>query len=157
MVTHRKVQTKIPGLAGHLLASTSLLTCPREPMEIDLFDGRDDKGRSFDRKTLNLKLFDCVVNKTNHFGYGWVVAPKARIDDGYLDVTLFDIRSYNYLLNFPLIYIGRYQQYLKHFKARRMIIRGLMLHAQYNGEILERRHELELKVIPQAVRVIGPK
>jgi len=157
MVTHRKVQTKIPGLAGHLLASTSLLTCPREPMEIDLFDGRDDKGRSFDRKTLNLKLFDCVVNKTNHFGYGWVVAPKARIDDGYLDVTLFDIRSYNYLLNFPLIYIGRYQQYLKHFKARRMIIRGLMLHAQYNGEILERRHELELKVIPRAVRVIGPK
>jgi diacylglycerol kinase family enzyme len=128
----------------------------REYFEIELCDGLDDKGAAFDRKLLKLKVFDCVVNKTNHFGYSWVVAPKARIDDGYLDVTIFDIRAYNYLINFPLIYFGAYQRLLKHFKARRVVIRGEMLHAQYNGEILPPRRELELKVLPKALSVIRP-
>jgi diacylglycerol kinase (ATP) len=155
-VTHRKSQTKIPGLVGHLLAASVLLVQPRDPMEIELFDGHDDKGRTFEHKKLNLKLFDCIINKTNHFGYSWVIAPKARIDDGYLDVTLFDIRAYNYLINFPLIYLGHYQKVLKHFKAKRVIVRGQSLHVQYNGEILDKRTELELRVRPKAIRIIGP-
>jgi diacylglycerol kinase family enzyme len=157
MVTHRKAQIKIPGLAGHLLASTRLAWHPREYFEIELFDGLDDAGEAFAHKILRLKIFDCIVNKTNHFGYNWVIAPKAKIDDGYLDVTLFDIRAHNYLVNFPLIYLGYYQKILKHFKARRVVIRGEMLHAQYNGEILEPRRELELKILPKAIRVIRPR
>ncbi len=155
-VTHRKSQIKIPGLVGHLLAASILLVQPRDPIEIELFDGLDDKGRPFIHKKLNLKLFDCIINKTNYFGYSWVIAPKARIDDGYLDVTLFNIRAYNYLIGFPLIYLGHYQKVLKHFKARRVIVRGESLHVQYNGEILDKRKELELKVLPKALRVIGP-
>ena len=156
-VTHRRSQHKIPGLLGMLLAAGIMFTHPREAMEIELFDGIDDKQHRFDRKTLSLKLFDCVVNKTNHFGYSWTVAPKAKIDDGYLDVTLFDIRAYSYLLYFPLIYLGHYQKILKHFKAKRIIVRGKALHVQYNGEVLETRDEIELKVLPQALRVIGPR
>jgi diacylglycerol kinase (ATP) len=157
MVSLRKTQIKIPGLAGHLLASAWMAWYAREYVEIELTDGLDDKGQAFDRKVLKMKVFDCVVNKTNHFGYSWVVAPKAKIDDGYLDVTIFDIRAYNYLINFPLIYFGAYQRLLKHFKARRVVIRGEMLHAQYNGEILEPCRELELKVLPKALRVIRPR
>ncbi len=157
MVTHRHAKLKIPGLAGHLLASAWMAWHAREYFEIELSDGFDDKGQAFDRKVLKMKVFDCVVNKTNHFGYSWVVAPKARIDDGYLDVTIFDIRAYNYLINFPLIYFGAYQRLLKHFKARRVVIRGEMLHAQYNGEILAPCRELELKVLPRALRVIRPR
>ncbi|MDD8026807.1 MAG: diacylglycerol kinase family protein [Acidobacteriota bacterium] len=156
MVTHAKAKGKIPGLAGHLLASARMAWHPREFFEIELFDGLDDKGADFDHKVLRLKVFDCVVNKTNHFGYNWLVAPKAKIDDGYLDVTIFDIRSYNYLVNFPMIYLGHYQRILKHFKARRVIIRGDMLHAQYNGEILPPCGKLEMKVLPKALRVIRP-
>jgi diacylglycerol kinase family enzyme len=140
-----------------LLAAGIMFTHPREAMEIELFDGIDDQRHRFDRKILNLKLFDCVVNKTNHFGYSWTVAPKAKIDDGYLDITLFDIRAYSYLLYFPLIYLGHYQKILKHFKAKRIIVRGKALHVQYNGEVLETRNEIELKVLPKALRVIGPR
>ena len=154
--THRKTQSHIPGLAGHLLAATGLLVQPRKPFEIELFDGKDDAGRPFVHKKLCLKLFDCVINKTNHFGYSWLIAPKARIDDGLLDVTLFDIRAFNYFLSFPLIYMGHYQKILKHFKARRVIVRGPSLFVQYNGEILDERRELELRVLPKAVRVIVP-
>ena len=155
--THKKLRSKIPGLLGHLLASRILFTHPREEMDVDLFDGRDDKGRRFDQKTLHLKLFDCIVNKTNYFGYNWTIAPKARIDDGFLDVTFFDIRAYSYVLYFPLIYLGHYQKILKHYKVKRMIIRGKDLHIQYNGEIMPTRDEIELKVLPGTLRVISPR
>lgn len=155
--THKKTRSKIPGLLGHLLASRILFTHPREEMDVDLFDGKDDKGRHFDQKSLHLKLFDCIVNKINYFGYNWAISPKARIDDGFLDVTFFDIRAYSYVLYFPLIYLGHYQKILKHYKVKRMIIRGKDLHIQYNGEIMPTRDEIELKVLPRALRVIGPQ
>jgi diacylglycerol kinase family enzyme len=155
-VTQEKSRYKIPGILGFLLAARIMFTHPREEMEIELFDGIDDKAVRFDKKTFNLKLFDCVVTKTNHFGYSWTVAPKAKIDDGYLDVTLFDIRAYSYLLYFPLIYLGHYQKILKHFKAKRIIVRGKNLQAEYNGEALETRDEIEMKVLPGALKVIAP-
>jgi diacylglycerol kinase family enzyme len=156
IASFKTAHSRIRGFLGHVLASRILLMHPRDEMEIELFDGVEDKGGRFARKTLALKVFDCVVNKTNHFGYNWLVAPKAKIDDGYLDVTLFDNRAYSYLFNFPLIYFGRYQRILKHFKVGRIIIRGRNLHIQYNGEALGPRDRVELKILPQAVRVIGP-
>jgi diacylglycerol kinase (ATP) len=155
--THKKSQSKVPGLLGHVLAARVLFTYPREEMDVDLFDGRDDRGRRFEHKALKLRLYDCIVNKINYFGYNWTIAPKARIDDGYLDVTFFDIRALSYVLYFPLIYTGRYQKILKHFKVKRMLIRGKDLHIQYNGEIMPVRDEIELKVLPKALQIIGPR
>jgi len=155
--THKKSQSKIPGLLGHLLASRILFMHPRQEMEVELFDGRDDKGRPFDHKIFKLKLYDCIVNKTTQFGYNWIIAPKARIDDGYLDVTFFDIRAYSYILYFPLIYSGYYQKILKHFKVKKIRVRGKDLSIQYNGEIMPTRDEIELTVLPKALRVIGPR
>jgi len=157
MTTLKTAQSSIRGIVGHALASRSLLLHPRDEMEIELFDGVDDKGEAFQRKSLKLRIFDCVVNKTNHFGYNWLIAPKARINDGYLDVTLFDNRAYSYLFYFPLIYFGRYQRILKHFKVKRIVVRGRNLHIQYNGEALAPRESVDLRVIPDALRVIGPR
>jgi len=157
LVTYRTAHSKVPGLLGHLLASRAIFTHPRHPMEISLFDGRDDAGRTFERKDLKLKVFDVIINKTNHFGYSWLIAPKAKIDDGFLDVTIFDIRAITYVWYFPLIYLGVYQKLLKHFKVRRIVLKGVDLFAQYNGEAIEKRDEIEMKVIHKAVRVIGPR
>lgn len=156
IASYKTAHSRIRGFLGHILASRILLTHARDEMEIELFAGVEDKGERFTRKALALKVFDCVVNKTNHFGYNWLIAPKAKIDDGYLDVTLFDDRAYSYLFYFPLIYFGRYQRILKHYKVERIIIRGKGLHIQYNGEALGPRDRVELKVLPQALRVIGP-
>jgi len=157
LITYRTSQSKIPGFIGHLLASRIIFTHPRHPMEITLFDGRDDAGIRFERKDLKLKVFDVIVNKTNHFGYSWLIAPKAKIDDGYLDVTVFDIRALTYVWYFPLIYLGIYQKLLKHYKVRRISLKGVDLHAQYNGEAIEKRDFFEMKVLHRALRVIRPK
>ncbi len=154
--THWKSRSTIPGLLGHALASRTMFTYNRKIQDIDLYEGLDDRGRAFDHKSLRLKLYDCIINKANYFGYNWLISPKARLDDGYLDVTFFDIRAYSYLVYYPLIYIGQYQRVLKHAKAKRMIVRGQELHIQYNGETLPIRNEVEIKVLPKALRFLTP-
>jgi diacylglycerol kinase (ATP) len=155
--TYWKSRSTIPGLLGHTLASRTMFTYHRKLQDIELFDGRDDDQGIFDRKLLRLKLYDCIINKANYFGYNWLIAPKARLDDGYLDITLFDIRAYSYLAYYPLIYLGQYQKVLKHYKAKRMIVRGKDLHIQYNGESMSLRDEVEIKVLPKALRFLAPR
>jgi diacylglycerol kinase (ATP) len=155
-VTLEKLKHRIHGLLGHLLASRVMLFLPSKEQEIELFDGLSDDGEHFDRKRLKAKVFDCIVGKTNYFGYKWKAAPQARIDDGFLDITLLEISWPKYLLLFPLIYFGLFQKRQKHFKARRMIIRGQDLPVQYNGEPLGVKDSFEFKVLPRALKVICP-
>lgn len=155
--TYWKSRSTIPGLLGHTLASRTMFTYHRKITDIELFDGLDDKGRAFEHKALRLKLYDCIINKANYFGYNWLISPKARLDDGFLDVTLFDIRAYSYLVYYPLIYLGQYQRILKHYKVKRLIVRGKELHIQYNGEAMPIRDEVEIKVLPKALRFIAPQ
>jgi len=154
-VTQEKLKHNIQGLPGHILASRIMLTLPKKEQEIELLDGIDSHGEHFDRKTLKLKLFDCVIGKTNYFGYSWKVAPKARIDDGYLDLTFFETSGWKYLMFFSLIYFGLFQKTQKHFKAKKMIIQGKDLSIQYNGEFLGVKDRIEVKVLPRALKVIS--
>jgi len=157
-ITHQvKLEQKIQGLLGHLLAARSLLKIKRQEREVELFEGIDEKGVPFSRKKFTLKFLDCVVAKTNYFGYSWRVAPFARVDDGYLDIAFFEIGFPKYLLLFPLIYFGIYQRRLKRYKAKRVILRGQGLYVQYNGEVLGKMDKVELKVIPRALKVLAPK
>ncbi len=156
-VTQEKLQHNIQGFLGHILASRIMPSLPKTEQQIELFDGITDNGEQFDKKTLNLSLYECVVGKTTYFGYSWKVAPKAKIDDGFLDITLYEISGLKYLLFFPFIYFGLYQKTQKHFKAKKMIIRGQDLPVQYNGEFLGTKDKFEFRVLPRALKVIGPR
>lgn len=151
-----KLKHKTPGFFGHILAARIMLKLSRRETEVELLEGIDDDGSHFDRKVLKLKVFDAFIGKTNHFGYGWKIAPEAKIDDGYIDITFFEISSWKFLLYFPSIYFGTFQKTQRHFKAKKVIFRGKNLPVQYNGELLGKRDEIELKILPKAVKVIGP-
>ena len=155
-ITMKKLHHKIPGFLGHLLASRKMLNLPSHEMEIELIDGREDSGKHFDRKNLKLKAFDCVTAKTNHFGYSWKVAPKAVIDDGYLDITFFELSGIKYFVHFPRIYFGTFQKTQKHYKTKKIVLRGKDLPIQYNGELLGLKDKIEMKVLPRAIKVICP-
>jgi diacylglycerol kinase family enzyme len=156
LVSQKKLQHKIQGLLGHFLASRILVKLPRKKYKIELHEGLTDDGKHFEKKLLNLRLFECVVGKTNHFGYSWKAAPHARIDDGYLDITLFETGWLRYLINFPLNYLGFFQRTQKHFKAKKIIIRGEDLPVQYNGEFLGVKDKITFKVRPRALNIISP-
>jgi len=155
-ITQEKLKGNIQGLLGHLLAARILLSLPQEKLEIELTDGVEDNGERFDRKILTIKSLDCIVGKTNYFGYSFNIAPQAKLDDSFLDITFFEISGGKYLLFFPLIYFGIFQKTQKHFKAKKMIIRGKNLPVQYNGEFLGIKDRIEVKVLPQAIKIIIP-
>ena len=154
-VTEEKLRHDVQGLWGHVLAARRLFDIPLAEAEIELFDGFDDDG-AFDRRTVRSRFFDCIVAKTNFFGYSWNIAPRAVVDDGYLDVTLFELGPFKYALLFPLIYFGLYQRRLRHFKAKRVVIRGRNLPVQYNGEVIGDRDTVEFRVLPKAIRMLCP-
>jgi diacylglycerol kinase (ATP) len=154
-VTNEKLQHSVEGVWGHLLAGRRLYGSRADEKEIELYDGTDRHG-PFEHKTVRSKFLDCIVTKTNYFGYSWHIAPRARVDDGYLDITLFELGPIKYTLLFPLIYLGLYQKRQRHFKAKRVVIKGRELPIQYNGEVLGYRDRIEFKVLPKAIKIICP-
>ena len=156
-VTLEKLQHPIQGLLGHLLATWRIFRTPVEEKVVELFDGLDDRGDAFARKTVRTRFFDCIVAKTNFFGYSWRVAPKADVQDGYLDVTLVETGPAEYLLNFAWLYLGLFQRTQRHFKARKLVIRGKDLPVQYNGEVLGELDEVTFRVLPKSLRIIVNK
>lgn len=157
IVSQKKLQHKIQGLLGHLLASRILVKLPKIKCRIELQNGLSDDGKLFKKKLLTMRLFEGVIGKTNHFGYSWKAAPDARIDDGYLDITLFETGWLKYLISFPLNYLGLIQRTQKHFKAKKIIFQGWDLPVQYNGEFLGVRDKITFKVRPRALNIISPK
>ncbi len=156
LVTQEKLRHNIQGFWGHLLAGRRIITTPRWEVEAEIEDGIDGRGRRFTRKTLQLEAFDCVVAKSNHFGYWWKIAPLASIDDDYLDITFFRMRGWGYALLLPLSYFGLIQRNLLHFKARKLTLRGKALPVQYHGEWLGEMDRVEIRVHPHPVKMIHP-
>ena len=155
LVTGEKLEGKIQGFWGHVLAGRRLFSTPRNVKTIELFDGCDASG-PFAHKTITSRFFDCLVAKTNFFGYNWFIAPQAVVDDGYLDVTLFEMGPVKYSIVFPLVFFGLYQRRLRHYKAKRVIIEGQDMPMQFNGEFIGNRNRLEYRVLPRAIRMVIP-
>jgi diacylglycerol kinase (ATP) len=155
LVTGEKLEGKIQGFWGHVLAGRRLFATERDEKTIDLFDGCDGSG-PFAHKAVTSRFFDCLVTKTNYFGYNWYIAPQAVVDDGYLDVTLFEMGPVWYSVVFPLIFFGLYQRRLRHFKAKRIVVRGRNMPMQFNGEFIGNRDRLEYRILPRAVRLVIP-
>jgi diacylglycerol kinase family enzyme len=155
LVTGEKLRSKVGGIWGHVLAGRRLFATPMDEKVLELYDGRDRSG-PFEKKIVTSNFFDCIVAKTNYFGYSWNIAPEAVVDDGYLDITLFEMGPTKYSLLFPLIYFGVYQRRLRHFKARRVVINGRDLPIQFNGEFLGNRDRLDFRVLPHAIRMVTP-
>ncbi|OGD28029.1 MAG: hypothetical protein A2Y56_10375 [Candidatus Aminicenantes bacterium RBG_13_63_10] len=145
-----------PGALGHFLSIWPNLFFPRQRVEVEMWDGKDGRGVPFDRMKLTLNMLDCIVTKTRFFGYNWEVAPYAVVDDGFLDITFFEMPAPAYVSLAPFIYTGLLQRKLRHYKARRMVLRGCRLAVQYNGEDLPYQDSVELDVLPKAVQVVVP-
>ena len=156
LVTQNKLEHDIQGFWGHVVAGRRIFSLPAWDIEAEMEDGLDDRGRPFAGKTLRLRVFDCVVTRSQYFGYSWRIAPKASLDDDYLDITFYEISGWKYALVLPLLYFGLYQRTQKHFKAKRLILRGKNLPIQYHGESLGSRDRVEVKLLPQGVRFICP-
>jgi diacylglycerol kinase family enzyme len=156
-VTHEKQKKDIPGFWGHIYAAKIMRKLEGKEQEVELIEGVDDSGQKFDNIKMKLNALDCVVAKSKHFGYGWRAAPKAKLDDGYVDISFLEMSGLKYIVLFPLIYLGIFQRTQKHYKAKKIIFKGKNLAMQYHGELWGIKDKIEVKVIPKALRIIVPK
>jgi len=151
-----KMKNRIPGFLGHILAARIMLRISRKEQKIELFKAVDDRGNYFVQKYLKLKVFDGFIGKSKHFGYGWKISPKAELDDGFIDMTFFEISNLKFLIFFPSIYFGTFQKTQKHFKAKKIIIKGNKLPVQYNGELLGKTNTVKINILPKSLKVLTP-
>jgi len=155
-ITYEKNQHDIPGFWGHMKAGLNVFKYPQKEYQIELFEGEDENGVSFEYKAMSIIALDCIIGKTNYFGYSWKVAPLAVADDGYIDITFFEITPIQALFASPFIYLGRSQKRFKHFKAKKAVFCGKDLHVQYHGEHLGIKDKITLTIMPRALTVITP-
>lgn len=155
-ITNKKEQQNMTGFWGHITAGLSMFKYSQNKMIVELSEGVDENGALFENKSLSITALDCVIGKTNYFGYNWKVAPLAVADDGYIDITFFEITPTKAFFVSPLIYLGTYQKRLKHFKAKKAVFKGDNLHVQYHGEHLGIKDKITLTIMPQALSVITP-
>ncbi len=155
-ITYEKNQHDIPGFWGHLKSGLNIFKFPQKEFKVELFEGVDENGVSFENKSISIHALDCIIGKTNYFGYSWKIAPLAVADDGYIDITFFEITPIQYLFAFPRIYFGTFQKKLPHFKAKKAVFRGRDLHVQYHGEHLGVRDKITLTILPRAITVFVP-
>jgi diacylglycerol kinase (ATP) len=154
-VTRERAGLGIGGMWGFLWAGRKLYSQRPAEKELALVDGWEGSV-PFDRKTITSDFFDCVIAKTPYFGYGWRIAPRALVDDGFLDITLFEIGPVKYTLLFPFLYLGLIQTRFRHFKAREIVVSGPGLPVQYHGEFLGFLDRVTARVLPRALRIVCP-
>lgn len=156
-VTEQKLKSFLPGFWGHVWAGRKILGLKPQRWKLELIDVLDHQGNRLPSLEIEAPILDIVIAKTNYFGYSWLIAPRAHPEDGWLDITLFEMSGPRYIFSLPLIYFGWKQKKLPHFKARSLILKGGQLPIQYNGEFLGWRESITFEVLPQVVRILcGP-
>lgn len=156
LVTELKLNHPLPGFWGHVWAGKKILSLKPQRWQIKLEDGLDNQGNRFNSLEFEIPVLDAVVAKTNYFGYKWLIAPFAHPEDSWLDITFFEMSGPSYIISLPAIYFGHKQKRLRHYKARRLILRADNLPVQYNGEFLGWRKEITFEVLPAALKLICP-
>ncbi|HET7291714.1 MAG TPA: diacylglycerol kinase family protein [Vicinamibacteria bacterium] len=105
-------------------------------------------------------LIVCFANG-RQYGGGAVIAPGARLDDGLLDIVVFeDAGALEILANAPRLFLGtieRFRRY-RHLRAAAAVLEGPsgFLHHR-DGEPEPEAIRVEVRLEPRALRILVPR
>ena len=139
-------------IRGSLAYAWSLLCCMSEyrPQQLEIIAD----GDSFTREVLF-----AVVGNNSSYGGGIRLAPRARLDDGILDICVVPYMSRLELLRWvPRAYRGEHLNHprIKYLSARKIILRSASRMELFgDGEFLQDL-PATIEVLPCALRVIAP-
>jgi diacylglycerol kinase (ATP) len=110
-----------------------------------------------DGSTREKKVFFAAIANTPYFGGGMKVAPRAKLDDGLLDVCVVgEMSKFRLLRNFPKIYSGRHLGVggVSDFQTESVRVetdgpQAVYADGEYVGET-----PVQATVVPKALRVI---
>lgn len=112
-----------------------------------------------DGKPVSREAFLITFANSSEFGNGAVIAPKAQIDDGMLDVVV--------LKHFPFVESPRIawrlfhhsmndSQYVENFRCKKIQIDHPNLKAHIDGEPVLFQEGIHLEVVPASLKVLVP-
>jgi len=111
-----------------------------------------------DKPKKDKELLILAVANGKFFGGGFKISPQASIKDGTFDICLVEKMSRFYLIkNILKLIRGTHDQLpeVKLYKSKQIVIESENeLPIEYDGEILKKQKKLEIKVIPQALKVM---
>ena len=139
-------------LSGSLAYTWSLLCCMPEyrPQQLEI----TADGESFSEEVLF-----AVVGNNSSYGGGIRLTPRARLDDGILDICIVPYLSRLELLRWvPRAYRGQHLNHprIKYLHARKITLRATSRMELFgDGEFLQEL-PATIEVLPSALRVIAP-
>jgi diacylglycerol kinase (ATP) len=139
-------------LGGPLAYPWSLLCCMREyrPRQFEIV---------VDGDTYSEEILFLVVGNNASYGGGIRLAPRARLDDGLLDVCIVPYIGRLELLRwFPRAYRGEHLRHprIKYLQARKITLRSAVRMELFgDGEFLQEL-PVTIEVLPRALQVISP-
>lgn len=115
----------------------------------------------FDETPIQLPLYGLVVANGRFVGGGFEIAPRARLNDGLLDITTIPVLPPTELLTAGLNFgLQRFEQApsIKFYRARRIVISSNpAIPFSVDGEPM-RTYNASFEVVPNALRVVvGPE
>ncbi|TVR93329.1 MAG: diacylglycerol kinase family lipid kinase [Wenzhouxiangellaceae bacterium] len=137
------------GFWRYLIAALGLLPVYRAPL----------MRLAFDDQRIDAPQFLVALGNGRWAGGGFMLAPKAALDDGWLELTRADaLPLWRLLTIFPRVFSGRHLDCRRVHADRVNSIRiecpsGCMVHG--DGEVLARcAQEIEVKLLPGALQVL---
>ena len=110
-----------------------------------------------------LQTINCCIANARYFGGGMMIAPDAKLNDGWLDVVnIGDIRTAKILLNLTSLYKGSHRDLteVKSSIAKRIEVSpadsSVEIHLETDGE-LPGMLPAVFEVIPNALRIRVPQ
>jgi YegS/Rv2252/BmrU family lipid kinase len=146
-----KNEVKKAGITLYLIALFRILMrdfcCHQIRLTID--------GNSWEEKIVTLIAANLGVS----YGGGFLITPKAKNDDGLLEVCLIDeLSAVQIVPRLPFVIIGKHSwmRQAHFYQAKKLKVQSeTLLPAHVDGELLESQ-EFEIKVIPSSLKVVVP-
>jgi len=148
-----KDEVKRSGLPLYLTALFKTLFKDYHPFKVSI---KIDEEDFFTKKIVLI-----VANNGISYGGGFKITPKARNDDGLLNVCLIDeLPAWKVIPRLPFVIIGKHEwmKYAHTYRAKKIIVRTEeeILPAQLDGELMVDNNFL-IEIVPKALKVIVPK
>jgi diacylglycerol kinase (ATP) len=124
------------------------------------YEAREFRVEGGDETVLGPALIVAIVNG-RQYGGGAVLAPRARLDDGRLDVVVFEKASFpEILMQVPRLFLGRIERFrrYRHVQASRVVVTSARPFRHHrDGEPEPESSRLEVTVEPRALRILVPR